>query len=305
MKVAALDLGTNSFLCLIAEVDQNKIKSIVSDQVEVVRLGQEVQQTKRFHPEALERAEKCLQNFRKTIDLHKPEKILAMATSAARDVSNAEELFYIGKKLMIPIEIIPGNKEAEITFFGSISGESIGSQETAVIDIGGGSTEIILGSEKEIHFSKSVNIGAVRLTEMFFPSQPPNKESVKQAQSYIQEQMKNFIAPVEKFNPKTAIAVAGTPTELAKVILGGFDAKKIDGFKIDQKTLQTWLEKLLTTTTEERQRQLGFTAGRADIILAGVLILIESLKTLGLEELRVSTRGVRFGVALEIARRAQ
>lgn len=140
---------------------------------------------------------------------------------------------------------------------------------------------------------------------MFFPSQPPNKESVKQAQSYIQEQMKNFIAPVEKFNPKTAIAVAGTPTELAKVILGGFDAKKIDGFKIDQKTLQTWLEKLLTTTTEERQRQLGFTAGRADIILAGVLILIESLKTLGLEELRVSTRGVRFGVALEIARRAQ
>lgn len=169
MKVAALDLGTNSFLCLIAEVDQNKIKSIVSDQVEVVRLGQEVQQTKRFHPEALERAEKCLQNFRRTIDLHKPEKILAMATSAARDVSNAEELFYIGKKLMIPIEIIPGNKEAEITFFGSISGESIGSQETAVIDIGGGSTEIILGSEKEIHFSKSVNIGAVRLTRCFSP----------------------------------------------------------------------------------------------------------------------------------------
>lgn len=305
MKVAALDLGTNSFLCLIAEVDQGKIKEIISDQVEIVRLGQDVQQTKKFHPDALQRAEKCLEYFKKTIDLHQPERILAMATSAARDVTNADQLFSLGKKLEIPIEIIPGNKEAEITFFGSISGESIGNEETAVIDIGGGSTEIILGNEKEIHFSQSVNVGAVRMTEMFFPSQPPSLDAVKNAQSFIEEQMRIFLKPVKKFSPKTAIAVAGTPTELAQVILGGFDAKKIDGFKIDQTTLTAWLEKLLITTTEERQAQYGFTKGRADIILAGILILLECLKTLGLKELRVSTRGVRFGVALEIAKRAR
>lgn len=308
MKVAALDLGTNSFLCLIAEVEKHgtqfKITRIISDEVEVVRLGQGVQQNKKFHPEALSRAKACLTKFRKTIDQHQPEKILAMATSAARDVSNPDEFFKIGEELNIPIEIIPGSKEAEITFSGSISGISVGPQTIGVIDIGGGSTEIILGSNSQIHFSQSANIGAVRITEMFFPDQPPTQEECLKAQEYISRQLEFLKNPLSQWQPDLAIAVAGTPTELAKIMIGSFDRERVDGFKIDFGILDLWLDSFMNTDSHQREIQYGVSHGRADIILAGTMILKECLKALNLQELTVSTRGVRYGVALEIAKRS-
>lgn len=307
MKVAALDLGTNSFLCLIARVErrdgQIKVTEIISDQVEIVRLGQDVQSTKRFHPDALIRARSCLEKFRDTIDQYKPEKILAMATSAARDVTNADELFAIGQQLNIPIEIIPGDREAEITFFGSISAMSPGESTIGVIDVGGGSTEIVLGSASEISFAKSANIGAVRITEMFFPQQPPTEKQFLDAQKYIQENLQFLKDPTNSIKPNKIVAVAGTPTELAKIIIGYFDKDQIDGFIIDQSTIEDWETKFKQATSEQRQQRYSVSQGRADVILAGVMILRECLNVLGLKEMIVSTRGVRYGVALEIGRR--
>jgi exopolyphosphatase/guanosine-5'-triphosphate,3'-diphosphate pyrophosphatase len=308
MKIAALDLGTNSFLCLIAEIEKNndqfEIKKVISDQVEIVRLGEDVQKSKKFHPDALKRAESCLMRFKKEIDLQKPEKILAMATSAARDVSNSQELFKIAQNLDIPLEIIPGHKEAEITFSGSISGTNLNQGLTAVIDVGGGSTEIIIGNKDKISFSKSADVGAVRISEMFFPKQPPRFQEFEMAEKYIYKQLEFLKNPVQQLMPEHCIAVAGTPTELAKIAIGSFDRKKIDGFLISLQTLEDWQNKFLATTSHEREQLYNISTGRADVILAGTMILKASLKALGLKNLMVSTRGVRYGVALELARRS-
>jgi exopolyphosphatase/guanosine-5'-triphosphate,3'-diphosphate pyrophosphatase len=307
MKVAALDLGSNTFLCLIAEVSKDSkgnchIDKLISDQVEVVRLGQDVNKTKRLHADALDRAELCLKKFKIIIDQHRPERILAMATSAARDSENRDELFQIGKSLNIPIEIIPGEKEAMITYQGSLSGQTK-DQNRLVVDIGGGSTEFITGSLGEIYDNKSLNIGCVRLTEKFFSNQPTLQSEVDSADRTIQESMQ-AIKDFTKNQIVEVLAVAGTPTTLASVELGlkEFDAAKIDGQTLTLATLEEWELKLQKSSLEEKIK-MGIPAGRADVLLIGVLILIQTLKLFNKDKLTVSTRGVRHGIALEMARR--
>ncbi|PIS11630.1 MAG: Ppx/GppA family phosphatase [Bdellovibrio sp. CG10_big_fil_rev_8_21_14_0_10_47_8] len=304
MKLAALDLGTNSFLCLIAEVKNGKITKIESDEVEIVRLGQGVQQSKKFHPDALSRAEACLQKFRKTIDREKPQQVLAMATSAARDVSNAEALFEIGRKLNIPIEIIPGNREADITFSGAVSAYPDDQKVRAVIDIGGGSTEVIVGNSERVFGGESVDIGGVRLTEMFFSQQPPPVKQVRELIQYIEKKMQPTIEGlVGNLKIDELVAVAGTPTEIAAIIQGGFDRDKIDGFILTQEALEGWRKCLEPLTPQERIEKYGVNPGRADILLAGILILQTTVRLLNFRQVSVSTRGVRHGVILEMFRK--
>jgi exopolyphosphatase/guanosine-5'-triphosphate,3'-diphosphate pyrophosphatase len=307
MKVASLDLGSNTFLCLVSEVVKDKgglprIEKIYSDNVEIVRLGQDVNKTKRLHPDALIRAEKCLTNFKKIIDQHKPEHILAMATSAARDSENRNELFEIGKKLNIPIEIIPGEKEALITYQGSISGQTE-NVNRLIVDIGGGSTEFITGDLKQIFQNRSLNIGCVRLTEQFIRNQPTSDSELAAANGFIQQQMQNIVQ-FTKDNITEILAVAGTPTTLAaaQMRLKEFDAVKIDGFRLTEEDLQQWKEKLQQATLAEKIA-MGIPEGRADVILIGVLILLQTLKLFNKTEIIVSTRGVRHGIALEMANR--
>lgn len=299
MKVAAIDLGTNSFLCLIAEVEAGKIIRVYDDQVQIVRLGQDVNKNKKFHPEALARAKKTLTDFAALIKQHQPQKILAMATSAARDVSNGAELFQIGKDLGIPIQIIPGEREAEITFKGSVSGQKSSDVPRIVIDIGGGSTEIIKGIGSEFQFGESVDIGGVRLTEMFVQNQPVEKQAQAELTEHIVMKLRPLLEKIKASGVKEAIAVAGTPTELARVDLGEFDAKKIDNYVIPIAKLKEWTEFFAKTSVEEKIKK-GFHPGRADIIYVGATILYLIAKELNLSEIKVSTRGVRYGVALEM-----
>jgi len=317
MKIAALDLGTNSFLCLIAEVQDGRIKKIYSDQVEIVRLGQGVNENKKFHPDALVRARASLSNFKKTIDEQKPEAVLAMATSAARDVSNADELFKIGRDLNIPIEIIPGEKEAEITYRGALSSlDSLKIKNDpaslwAVIDVGGGSTEIIVGTRDKVLGGGSLNLGGVRLTEKFFSNNGTDavvsSEQINLCQRWIDQEIKKLLTELSGFSIANVLAVAGTPTELARAQQGmeidQFVPEKIDGFVISQNDLQNWVQKFAQTTAQQRTHKYKINPGRADIILAGTMILSQTLAALGMQALTVSTRGVRYGVALEMENR--
>jgi exopolyphosphatase / guanosine-5'-triphosphate,3'-diphosphate pyrophosphatase len=304
VKVAALDLGTNTFLCLIADVEGGKIRKIYDDQVRVVRLGQGVNQTKKFHPEALVRARQALTEFAQIIAIHKPVAVLAMATSASRDVINAEELFSIGKELGIPIEIIPGEKEAEITYRGAISGQQNSDEKMVVIDVGGGSTEIIFGEKQKLIFSESLNIGCVRLTEKFLPKQPA---SAQQLQALIEEVRKQVGPLAAKIKASGQIgkvlAVAGTPTELAKIEIGSFIPEKVEGYSLTIQQLASWREKFSALSPQEISAKFNVSPGREDVLLVGVVILEETAKALGQSQLVVSTRGVRFGVALEMERR--
>lgn len=303
MKVAALDLGTNTFLCLIAEGTKEGITRVHKDLTQVVRLGQGVDKTGEFHPDALKRARECLSNFKKEIDAAKVDKILAMATSAARDARNGSELFRIGEELGIPIEIIPGEDEARITYQGATAGLADDQQTSLVIDVGGGSTEIITGKGKKILFGESLNIGGVRLTEKFISTQPVPKNERENLQKFIREQISQVLPELQKEKIDRIIAVAGTPTSLVAIEVGGFDEKKVDGFLLRKERLAYWVNEFAETTVEEKKTKYGL-GGRADIIYAGSSILLALIEALNLPGMIVSTKGVRYGVALEMLQKA-
>jgi exopolyphosphatase / guanosine-5'-triphosphate,3'-diphosphate pyrophosphatase len=303
MKVAALDLGSNTFLCLIAEVISGQVTRVYSDNVEVVRLGQGLSQSKNFHSEALARADKCLQKFSEIIKEQQVEKVLAMATSAARDAENKEELFKLGQKHGIAIEIIPGEKEADITYQGAISGLKLNQKNLMVVDIGGGSTEYIFGQGPQLLAGESYDIGCVRLTEKFITQQPTTDQEVQSVMSFVEQHIqkaKNLMP--DDFVLNEIIAVAGTPTTLAAAEIGRFDASAIDGFVFTDLKLKEWLKKLQKATLAEKIK-MGVPDGRVDVILVGVIILLQTLKVFGLSQITVSTRGVRYGVALEMGLR--
>lgn len=303
MKVAALDLGSNTFLCLIAEVENSLITKIYHDSVEAVRLGQELSKNKKFHPDALIRAEKCLQEFSKIIEEHKPQHVLAMATSAARDAENKEELFSIAKKYNIPLEIIAGDQEASITYQGAVSAQATKPTQRLVIDIGGGSTEFIFGKGLNLLNGKSLDIGCVRLTERFISVQPTPASEIEKVKSFIQNELEQILKlKPDGFKVEEILAVAGTPTAIATAEIGEFVVEKIDGYKLTEKSLNTWLDKLQKSTVDEKIK-MGIPVGRADVILIGVITLLQTLKMFNLSDIIVSTRGVRYGVALEMASR--
>ena len=299
MKVAALDLGSNSFLCLIVEGDSGGIRKVLSDQVKVVRLGQGVGSTGMFKPDALARAKLCLTEFKKVIDVHKVDRILAMATSAARDASNGSELFKIGNDLGIPIEIIPGADEARITFNGATEGELRGKSNLAVIDVGGGSTEIIVGNQSGILFSKSLDIGAVRLTERFISVQPIPELERKAAEQFIDEQIASILPALSMHSMNEILSVAGTPSAIAAAILGKFDPERVQGFVLTRSQLKDWCDMLAKTSVEEKMNDYHLEPGRADVIFIGATILHRFLQQTNQQSMKVSIKGVRYGVALE------
>jgi exopolyphosphatase/guanosine-5'-triphosphate,3'-diphosphate pyrophosphatase len=297
MRIAALDLGTNTFLCLIADVDAGEIKRVISDQARVVRLGQDVHQSRRFHPEALARAEACLADYASEIRKQSVDRIVAAATSAARDVANGEELLAIGRKHGIPIEIISGVREAESTFLGTVSGRP--SAPAAIIDVGGGSTEFIFGDAAGIKEKISVDVGSVRMTELFVTGHPIAARELDAMAGHIREKLQPVARKLRGLGLRQGIAVAGTPTTLAAIDMGKpFDAELVHGYRFRIEKLHAWTNRLAAMTIAERQALNGLDAKRADVIPAGSLVLALGCEALGLSEIEVSIRGLRYGLAL-------
>lgn len=303
MKVAALDLGSNTFLCLIAEVSSQGVEKVYADTVEVVRLGQGLGDSKNFHPDALLRAEACLKKMSELIAVHRPKHVLAMATAAARQAENKEKLFSLGKKFGIPIEIIPGEKEASITYEGAVSGLPDARSGRLIVDIGGGSTEFIFGRGSELVAGESFNIGVVKLTEKFISQQPTSAGDIETVQAHIKETIEKAKAlQRDGFKLEQIVAVAGTPTSLVAAEIGEFNPVRIDGYVLTNEKLMDWQSRFVRSSVEEKIK-MGIPAGRADVILVGTMILRQTLNTFSCPQLSVSTRGVRYGVALEMGRR--
>lgn len=296
MKVAALDLGSNTFLLLIAEVEQHKVTKVYLDETQVVRLGQGVNTSRQFHPEALDRAESCFKDFSRLIKDHQVDKVVAVATSAARDVENGAEFLKLGERYGIPIQIISGEQEAWLTFNGALGDRSDYGQ-IAVIDVGGGSTEVIVGGSADQIKERSVDVGSVRLTEMFVSAQPITPAELQSMSAYAKGQFS--IIQDDLHGLDEVIAVAGTPTTMACVIEGrDFSEAWVNGFVLDQQTLRLWIEKMATMSVEERQSLKGMPAKRADVIVTGASILLAAMEALGHNNVTVSTRGVRYGAAM-------
>lgn len=298
MRVAAFDLGTNSFLCLVGEMREGKLFEI-EDHSKVVRLGQDMYLTGKpiLHPDALARAKACLYDYKEMAVKAGATRFYAVATSAARDAENAAELSQICRELDIELEIIEGKREASLTFSGAFFKESQ-KKEALVVDVGGGSTEFLYNTDGEI-LVDSLNIGAVRLTEMFISSHPVNETEINKLRAYSRQNLEGLSLSKK---PMSLWAVAGTPTSLAAVMqeLKDFDKTKIDEFKITKQALEAFLTKLAGMTLEQRLKLPGMQKGREDVIIAGICILLETLEFFEAKEYIVSSRGVRYGLASEL-----
>lgn len=188
MKVAALDLGSNTFLLLIAEVENGKIVRVYHDECQVTRLAQGVDASREFHSEALARAKKCLDDYGKTIRQHRPARLLAVATSAARDAKNKDEFFNIAHEAGIPVKVISGVLEARLTFRGAVD-DLVADRRCRVVDIGGGSTEYIVGGGEHQPIGQSLDMGCVRLTEKFISTHPVPEEELGNMRAAIRGQL--------------------------------------------------------------------------------------------------------------------
>jgi exopolyphosphatase / guanosine-5'-triphosphate,3'-diphosphate pyrophosphatase len=299
MRIASIDIGTNTILLLVAEIDKNGITKIIRDDQVIARLGKGVDAEKIINQETFLRAEYFLMNYKKTCDLLKVEKILAVGTSALRDArNNIDFCGYIYNKTGIHIEIISGDEEARWTYRGGTTDFSDLSEYFCVIDIGGGSTEVIVGNKEEIISKASFDIGSVRITERFLHDSPPTPASIREATQFTNELISPHIQTTRL--PAYAIGVAGTVTTLAALDLNlaQFDAQSINGHILSKQFVNTIFEDFKNKSVEEINMFPQISFGRADIILAGIMILDCCLEVLKFEKITVSVKGLRYGILL-------
>jgi len=297
MKIASIDVGTNTMLLLIVEVDKNGIIQVLHDEQVIARLGKGVDSNQIINQETFLRAENFFQAYKQTCDLYAVDKIVAVGTSALRDAKNREEFCaYIQQKVGITIDVISGDEEAKWTYRGGISEFSGQSDKYSVIDIGGGSTEIIVGNEKEIVTKTSINIGSVRLTERILHQSPPEDSAIIEAHEFILSQM-----PKDQFknmSPTMTIGVAGTLTTLASLHqhLQEYDPKKISGYQLTYENICEIFALLKDKNLEQLKLFPQISQGRADILLAGIMILMGFMEATQLTTITVSDRGLRYGI---------
>ena len=295
---ASIDLGTNTCLLLIARCDSESgvVREILQDYSTVVRLGQGVDQARALHPEAVERTLKCLRVYSTLISQSGlgPESVVAVATSQARDASNGAAFFaQVEKETGFHFRVISGDEEATASFLGGLL-PGMDSKKTALIDIGGGSTEFVSSQG-----GRSLDVGSVRFTERFLKSNPVTDEEFWACEAEI-DSLLETMKPWKKELPQGTplVAVAGTATTLASWELGlhEFDARRIDGFTLTRGDLHRMVEELKWRSAAERRELPGMDPMRADVLLAGAMILWRACEVLEFPAVTMSTRGLRFGI---------
>jgi exopolyphosphatase/guanosine-5'-triphosphate,3'-diphosphate pyrophosphatase len=303
MRVAAIDCGTNSIRLLIADIDGNNFREVVRD-MEIVRLGQGVDETGQFHPDAITRTLAAVDKFALEIAKRGVEKIRFCATSATRDATN-RHLFVDGvrERLGIELEVITGEEEAALSFAGAIKDLDPTNGPFLVVDIGGGSTEFVFGTST-VEAARSVNIGCVRMTERHFATDPATPEQIESARSDIQAAIAQAAAVVPITTAKTLVAVAGTATTVAAAALElpEYDRYAIHLSRISAQQTHDAATMFATSRLEQRL-SLGYMhPGRVDVIAAGSLVLSEIMKATGATEFVASESDILDGMAFSLAR---
>ncbi len=304
MRVAAIDCGTNSIRLLIADIEGNSFREVLRT-MEIVRLGQGVDKTGEFHPDAITRTLAAVDLFAVEIARKGVQKIRFCATSATRDATN-RHLFIDGVKerLSIEPEVISGEEEAALSFAGAIQDLPQEDGPFLVVDIGGGSTEFVYG-QSSVEFAKSVNIGCVRMTERHFTQDPTGAQEIEDARRDIQEAIKVAASIVPITKAKTLIAVAGTATTVAAAALdlGEYDRHSIHLSRISSEKTHIASQRFLSMTREERSALGYMHPGRVEVIAAGSLVLSEIMKATGAKEFIASESDILDGMAWSIVGR--
>jgi exopolyphosphatase/guanosine-5'-triphosphate,3'-diphosphate pyrophosphatase len=288
IRVAAVDLGTNSTRLLVADVEDGRVEE-VERRLEITRLGEGVDRRRLLRPTAIARVRNCLVEYRRAAESLGAERILAVATSAVRDAENGEAfLGEIEWSYGFSTRLLGGDEEALLTFRG-VAAEREVAEGTLVVDIGGGSTELILGGAQGVESHASLDIGCVRLTERF-------GEDVDACAAHV-----GSVLP--RLDVRQAIGVAGTVTALAALDLGlvDYEPQRVHGHRLSRDGVVRQLERLAALPLEERRRVPGLEPERAPVIVAGAVILREVLDRYGREEIEASERDILDGAALAAA----
>ena len=302
MRVAAIDCGTNSIRLLVADVDGKNFREI-SREMEIVRLGQGVDKTGQFDLEAVARTLRATEKYANVIRQKGVEKIRFCATSATRDATN-RNIFIDGVKAILGIEpeVIPGTEEAALSFMGATKELHLADGPFLVVDIGGGSTEFVLGTD-EVQFAKSVNIGCVRMSERHLTSQPPTEEQISHATQDIDAAINDAGVTVPFAAASTLIAVAGTATTVAAAALNlpEYDRYSIHLSRIPAQKIHD-AAAMFQRMSREEIAALGYMhPGRVDVITSGSLVLSRVMTLTGATEMVASESDILDGIAWELS----
>jgi exopolyphosphatase/guanosine-5'-triphosphate,3'-diphosphate pyrophosphatase len=321
VRVGAIDCGTNSIRLLIADVEGSRLRD-VHREMRIVRLGEGVDATGQFAPVALDRTRAALAEYADEMRVHGVEKVRMVATSAARDASNREEFFAMTAELLGAVvpgsvaEVITGTEEAALSFTGAVgeldtaggAGKSgTGAAPFVVVDLGGGSTEVVVGDAGGVTASFSADIGCVRLTERCLHSDPPTAEEIEQARIVVRDGLSEALRAVPVEAAKTWVGVAGTMTTLSALAQGlvTYDADAIHLSRVGFDELLTVCGDLIAMTRKQRAALGPMHEGRVDVIGGGAIIVEELARELGsragIDELVVSEHDILDGIALSIA----
>lgn len=310
---AVIDVGTNSVKLLVADVDGREVQPLCEESKQT-RLGQGFYESHRLQSEPIAKTAQAVTNFASQARGLNAERIRVIATSAARDATNSRELVSALETASgLKVEIISGEQEAEWVFQGVTTDPDLAKQPLLLLDVGGGSTELILGQGEHKHFRESFPLGTVRLLEKLPHSDPPKPDELTACRgwlrSFLQEEVQPELdGPLNEENKVYSagsgvqlVGTGGTTTILARMELklDDFDRQKIEATRLSLERVRWHVEHLWSLPLAERQQIIGLPTKRADVILTGAAIYEAVMEVFGFGELRVSTRGLRFAAVME------
>jgi exopolyphosphatase/guanosine-5'-triphosphate,3'-diphosphate pyrophosphatase len=307
VRVAVVDIGTNSTRLLVADVTADGALTELERLGTVTRLGEGVDRSGALADAAMQRVFDTLARYRERIDHHRAQRTVAVLTSAVRDAGNGDAfLARVREDYGLDARTIPGDEEARLTFLGA-TGErpADDATPTVVIDIGGGSTELVVGSGHEPSFHVSTQAGVVRQTERHLSDDPPTRAQLDALAAEVREIFTAQIPADVRARPRAAIAVAGTPTSLAAIDLNldHYDASRVQGHRLSVAACQAMLDRLAGMPEARRREVRGLHPDRAPTIVAGASMLIEALRAFHLDATEVSEHDILRGTALKAVHR--
>jgi exopolyphosphatase / guanosine-5'-triphosphate,3'-diphosphate pyrophosphatase len=303
MLVAVVDIGTNSTRLLVAELEHGRVTRELERRSTVTRLGAGVDADGRLRDDAMQRVFDTLAGYREAIDQHGAKRTLAVMTSAVRDAANGREFAaQVESRFGLEPHVLAGDDEARLTFLGAMSErDPADTATTLVVDIGGGSTELVIGAGHEMRFHVSTQAGVVRQTERHLHSDPPTPDELEALAADVRAIIEAGVPAAVRDGVERAIGVAGTATQLAAIAqeLEPYDASKAHGYVITAAKRDQMREQLSSVPLEQRKQIRGLDPARAPTIVAGTVILTEVMNLFGLDRIEVSEHDILRGAALE------
>ncbi len=302
MRVAVVDIGTNSTRLFVAEVADGRVTAELERESQVTRLGAGVDSAGRLQDEAMERVYATLERYREAIERHGADRAVAVLTSAVRDAANGEEFADTVKRRfgLVP-HVLKGEEEARLTFLGATSERDPDDQTpTLVIDIGGGSTELVIGRGRQAEFHVSTQAGVVRQSERHIHNDPPTAGELNALVEDVRGILSDAVPGPQRAAVQQAIAVAGTATSLAAIAqqLDPYDPSKVHGYRLSAAERDRIRDELTSMTLEQRRAVAGLHPDRAPTIIPGVLILEQVMDLFGLDAVEISEHDILRGAAL-------